>query len=166
MKRLCLSGRAVFSLLLVLSIFGCSTSYTNSSAFKKIYPAAGDDSARFADEDSVNAVLQFSSWDYTFLVRPQYAEDGYLQQVNGKNLEGVLDRLNVRRGTAAVVVGWTYNGAALAGVVADWKKILGDCGFQRVVILRAQLGNKLNGSVVVDDSILHIGSVQSPARGG
>lgn len=152
-------------LLLVLFTFGCSTTYTDSAAFRKMYPAVSE-SPRFVDEDSVNAVLQFSSWDYTFLVRPQYSEAGYLQQVSGKNLEGVLDRMHVRRGTAAVVVGWTYNGDTLAGVVSDWKKILGECGFQRVVVLRAQLGNKLNGSVVVDDSILHVGSVQSPARGG
>lgn len=165
MKRLYLVGKAVFGLFLVLSVFGCSTPYTDSAAFKKIYPAA-EESAHFTDEDSVNAVLQFSSWDYTFLVRPQYSEDGYLQQVNGKNLAGVLNQLHVRRGTAAVVVGWTYNGNALTEVVSDWKKILANCGFQRVVILRAQLGNKLNGSVVVDDSILHVGSVQSPTRGG
>lgn len=167
MKRLYLAGKMAFGLLLVLSVFGCATPYTNSAAFKKLYPAANNDSPRFADEDSVNAVLQFSSWNYTFLVRPQYSEDGYLQQVDGKNLEGVLDRMHVRRGTAAVVVGWTYNGNELTGVVSDWKKILGECGFQRVVVLRAQLGNKLNGSVVVDDSILHVGSVQSlAARGG
>lgn len=165
MKRLYSVGKVVLGLLLVVSVFGCTTNYTDSAAFKKIYPTA-ENSPRFTDEDSVNAVLQFSSWDYTFLVRPQYARDGYLQQVNGRNLAGVLNRLHVRRGTAAVVVGWTYNGDTLTGVVSDWKKILSDCGFQRVVVLRAQLGNKLNGSVVVDDSILHVGSVQSPTRGG
>ncbi|HEY2082179.1 MAG TPA: hypothetical protein VGI88_05295 [Verrucomicrobiae bacterium] len=125
-----------------------------------------DAAARFTDEGSVNAVLQFSSWDYTFLVRPQYTEDGYLQQVQRKNLDGIFDRLHVRRGTAVVVVGWTYNGPVLTQLVTDWKKILGDCGFQRVVMLRAQMGNKLNGSVIVDDSILHVGSVESASRGG
>jgi hypothetical protein len=74
--------------------------------------------------------------------------------------------LNVKRGTAVVIVGWTYNGDVLTQVVSNWKTILGGCGFQRVVILRAQLGNKLNGSVIVDDSILHVGSVESPTRGG
>jgi hypothetical protein len=126
-----------------------------------------DDAApHFAEEGSVNAVLQFSSWDYTFLVRPQYTQDGYLQQVHRGDINGVFNRLNVRRGTAVVVVGWTYNGDALNQLVADWKDILGGCGFQRVVVLRAQLGKKLNGSVVVDDSTLHVGSIESLSRGG
>jgi hypothetical protein len=126
-----------------------------------------DDAApHFMEENSVNAVLQFSSWDYTFLVRPQYLEDGYLQQVQRENLNGIFNQLHVRRGTAVVVVGWTYNGDALTQLVTDWKKILGGCGFERVVVLRAQLGNKLNGSVVVDDSILHVGSVETASRGG
>lgn len=114
----------------------------------------------------MNAVLQFSSWEYTFLVRPQALEEGFLQQIHRENLDGILSRLKVKRGTVVVVVGWTYNGEQLTKLVSDWKSILGGCGFQRVVVLRAQLGKKLNGSVIVDDSILHIGSVESSTRGG
>jgi hypothetical protein len=160
MKKLYLAGQAVLFLALVLSGSSCSTTGM------QITLDTDDAAARFTDEGSVNAVLQFSSWDYTFLVRPQYTEDGYLQQVQRKNLDGIFDRLHVRRGTAVVVVGWTYNGPVLTQLVTDWKKILGDCGFQRVVMLRAQMGNKLNGSVIVDDSILHVGSVESASRGG
>ena len=125
----------------------------------------GDGGPRFAEESSVNAVLQFSSWEYTFLTRPQYTESGYLQQIHRETLNDVLSRLNVRRGTAVVVIGWTYNGDDLKKLVTDWKGILDGCGFQRVVVLRAQMGNKLNGSVIVDDSTLHIGSVASSSRG-
>jgi hypothetical protein len=160
MKKLYLAGKAVLGLALVLSGSSCSTTGM------KVGMYTDDGAAHFADEDSVNAVLQFSSWDYTFLVRPQYTEDGYLQQVQRENLSGVLDRLHVRRGTVVVVIGWTYTGDPLTQLVADWKKVLGGCGFQRVVVLRAQLGNKLNGSVIVDDSILHVGSVESASRGG
>jgi hypothetical protein len=132
----------------------------------KIMMETDDSAPHFTDESSVNAVLRFSSWDYTFLTHPQYIEDGYLQQIHRENLEGILDRLHVQRGTAVVVVGWTYNGEELNHLVTDWKGILGGCGFRRVVILRAQMGRKLNGSVVVDDSILHVGSVEGPSRGG
>ena len=160
MKKLLLLGKAVLAVALVLSGSSCSTTGM------KITTYTDDAAPHFTDEDSVNAVLQFSSWDYTFLTRPQYLEDGYLQQVHRENLNGVFERLHVRRGTAVVVVGWTYNGEQLTQLVADWKNILGGCGFQRVVVLRAQLGNKLNGSVIVDDSILHVGSVESASRGG
>ena len=131
----------------------------------KVQTFKDDAAPHFTEETSVNAVLQFSSWDYTFLIRPQYTEGGFLEQIHRDNLDGVLNRLKVKRGTAVVVVGWTYNGEALTQLVSDWKTILGGCGFERVVILRAQLGNKLNGSVIVDDSTLHLGSVQSAARG-
>ncbi len=162
MKKLYWIGKAVLTLAFVLSVSSCATNGSKYTVLGNMDESA----ARFTDEDSVNAVLQFSSWDYTFLVRPQYTQDGYLQQVHRENLNGVFNRMNVRRGTAVVVVGWTYNGDLLNQLVADWKNILGGCGFQRVVVLRAQMGNKLNGSVVVDDSTLHVGSVQGLARGG
>ena len=159
MKKLYLVGKAVFGLSFVMFLSSCAT---NTSRYTQM----DDGKPHFQDEASVNAVLQFSSWDYTFLVRPQYAEGGYLQQVRRENIGKVFDQMKVRRGTAVVVVGWTYNGELLNKIVSDWKTILGGCGFQRVVILRAQLGYKLNGSIIVDDSTLHLGSVQSPARGG
>ena len=160
MKKLYLVGKAVLGLAFVLTLVSCSTTGMRVTQMK-------DDAApHFTEESSVNAVLQFSSWEYTFLVRPQALEDGFLQQIHRDNLDGILGRLHVKRGTAVVVVGWTYNGEQLNKLVSDWKSILGGCGFQRVVVLRAQLGNKLNGSVIVDDSILHVGSVESPTRGG
>jgi hypothetical protein len=139
-----------------------SSCATSTNTFSQI----DDGNPHFHDDGSVNAVLQFSSWDYTFLVRPQYAEGGYLQQVRRENIDKVFDRMKIRRGTAVVVVGWTYNGEVLDKVVSDWKTILGGCGFQRVVVLRAQLGDNLNGSIIVDDSITHLGSVQTATRGG
>ena len=157
MKKLYLVVRWVLGAVLILSVAGCST--TSS-------PESFDSSQRFHDESSVNAVLHFASWDWTFLVKPEYSENGFLGRVRPDNLNHVFDQLNVRRGTAAVVVGWTYNGEALDKLVADWKSILGRCGFQRVVILRAQDENRLNGSVIIDDSILHVGSVQSATQGG
>jgi hypothetical protein len=158
MKKLYSAGKAVLILAFVLSLNSCSTS-TNPAQ-------STDNRPRFQDEALVNAVLHFSSWDYTFLVRPQYTEHGYLQQVRRENIHGIFDKMKVQRGTAVVVVGWTYNGQMLDKLVADWKEILGGCGFQRVVVLRAQLSERLNGSVIVDDSILHVGSVQGASRGG
>jgi hypothetical protein len=159
MKKLYLVGKAVFGLSFVMFLSSCAT---NTSTYSQM----DDGQPHFQDDGSVNAVLQFASWDYTFLVRPQYAEGGYLQQVRRENIDRVFDQMKVRRGTAVVVVGWTYNGEVLNKVVSDWKTILGGCGFQRVVVLRAQLGDKLNGSIIIDDSTLHLGSVQSAARGG
>jgi hypothetical protein len=154
MKKLYLIGKGVLGLSFVLFLSSCATS-----------SKMADNSPRFNDDKSVNAVLQFSSWDYTFLTRPRYAEGGYLNVVRRENIPQALDETKVQRGTAVVTVGWTYNGEVLDKVVSDWKTILGSCGFQRVVILRAQWGDKLNGSIIIDDSNTHLGSVQTAARG-
>ena len=148
-------GKAVLLSVVCLSFAGCSTP-----------PQAAQRGLTFHDQSAVNAVLRFSSWDYTFLVQPQYSENGFLQQVRRDNLDQVFTRMNVPRGTAVVVVGFTYNGDVLNQLVADWKSILTGCGFQRVVILRSQPGTRLNGSEIIDDSTLHISSVQSASRGG
>lgn len=158
MKKLLVILKTVLALAVVLSATGC-VSYSPQ------YLDYSGSGGRFHDESQVNAVLQFSSWDWTFLVRPEYSKDGFLERVRPDSIGQVFDRLNVQRGTAVVVVGWTYNGDVLGKVVTDWKSILGRCGFQRVVVLRAQDGNGLNGSVIIDDSILHVSSVQSASQG-
>ena len=155
MKKLYFAGKAVLGLSFVLFISSCATP-----------SQVVDTSPKFHEEKSVNAVLQFSSWDYTFLTRPRYADGGYLKLVNRGNVVQVLNEMKVQRGTAVVTVGWTYRGETLDKVVSDWKTILGGCGFQRVVILRAQWGDVLNGSIIIDDSNTHAGSVQTAARGG
>jgi hypothetical protein len=161
MKKLQLFGTVLLLSVVCWSLAGCSTPpqtiHIGSSS------TAGP---RFHDQAAVNAVLQFASWDYTFLVQPRYSENGFLQQVRRDNISQVFTRMNVPRGTAVVVVGWTYNGDVLNQLVADWKSILTGCGFQRVVILRAKPGDRLNGSVIIDDSTLHISSAQSASRGG
>ncbi len=159
MKKLYLVGKAVLSLAFVMFVSSCATSSTGTSQ-------ADDGLPHFHDDGSVNAVLQFSSWDYTFLVRPRFADGGYLRVVRRDDIRNAFQQVNVQRGTAVVVVGWTYKGEVLDKVVADWKSILSDCGFQRVVVLRAQWGDTLNGSIILNDSTLHVGSVQTATRGG
>jgi hypothetical protein len=158
MKKLFLVLKTSLAFALVLCAAGCVT-------YSPEYLGSSVGSPRFHDETQVNAVLQFSSWDWTFLVRPEYSRNGFLERVQPDTISQVLDRMNVQRGTAVVVVGWTYNGEVLDKVVTDWKSILGRCGFQRVVVLRAREGNGLNGSVIIDDSILHVSSAQSASQG-
>lgn len=133
---------ALLSLVSLLFV-GCAT--TQQSA---------DKSPRFREARHANVVLRFSSWDYTFMTKPFYAEDGFMQQVKRDNLGQVLNHFQVERGMAVVVVGWQYNAGQLDQLVADWKQILGGCGFQRVVILRASKTSELNGSVIVEDANL------------
>jgi hypothetical protein len=122
---------------------------------------ASDGSSRFSEGRRANVVLRFSSWDYTFMSKPFYAEDGFMQQIRRETLPEVLNKFRVERQMAVVVVGWQYNADQLDQLVSDWKTILGGCGFERVVILRAKKTSELNGSVIVEDARLPIRTAQA-----
>src|SRR5437763_1246260 len=111
MKKLFVVGKAVLLLSFVVCVSSCSTPTSKPKWVTSYGPyseesVTNNSSSHFQDEASVNAVLQFSSWEYTFLIRPQYAEGGYLQQVRRDTIGKVFDQMHVRRGTVAVVVGW------------------------------------------------------------
>lgn len=110
----------------------------------------------FHEASRASVVLQFSSWDYTFLVRPRYDENGFLQQVRRDNINQVFNQFKVRRDMAVVVIGWTYGQHETAELVAEWKSILARCGFRRAVFLRSNIDDRLNGSEVIDDSSLSL----------
>lgn len=121
-------------------------------------------SPRFHDAAEASVVLQFNSWDYIFLAQPDYRDHGFQRVLRRDEVGAVLDRLQVPRNLAVVVVGWTYQGGDLGRVIADWKAILGRCGFRRVVILRPGTYGRLNGSAIVDDSTLSTASVRGSPR--
>jgi hypothetical protein len=118
---------------------------------------------RFHQASRASVVLQFSSWDYTFLVQPRYDDHGFLQPVRRDNIGGIFEQLKVRHDLAVVVVGWTYDERELTPLMAEWKSILAGCGFRRVVFLRSNAYNLLNGSIVIDDSNLSVAAAQAPS---
>lgn len=125
-------------------------------------PASGHASRHFHEAKAANVVLQFSSWDYTFLLQPRYDDNGFLLQVPREKVGQVFKQMNVqKRDLAVVVIGWNYAPAQLEKLVADWKTILGGCGFQRVVMLKSSGSKQIDGSLVIDDSNLSGGSAPS-----
>lgn len=144
---------AVFLPLISLLVSGCAPTRSASEP------------ERFHEEASVNAVLQFSSWDYTFLLKPRYDDGGFLLQVPRDGLGRVLDKMNLRqRELAVVVVGWNQSPEQLKDLIAEWKAILRGCGFQRVVMVKSNGTKKLNGSIIVDDSALSSGFAPRVSR--
>lgn len=142
---------AVFSLFLA----GCAT--TQQNAFNV---------HRFNEARSTSVVLRFSSWNYTFMVQPFYSDNsGFLRQLKRDDIRPAVQRLNVPREMAIVTVGWNYQDEVLDKIVSDWKSILGGCGFQRIVFLRATADHSLNGAVVIEDTQQQFATVaaRSPA---
>ena len=140
---------ALLSLVGVL-LSGCASTAPSAHA-----------SRHFNEAKAANVVLQFSSWEYTFLLQPRYDDNGFLLQVPREKVGEVLKQMNVQqRDLAVVVVGWNYAPDQLHKLVADWKTILSGCGFHRVVVLKSA-GKELNGALVIDDEILSGGNPPS-----
>jgi hypothetical protein len=148
--------KAVLFMTIGLFIAGCSTPEATASRPR-----------RFHEASRADVVLQFSSWNYTFLIQPRYDENGFLRPVRPESIGRLLDRFNVRRDLAVVVIGWTYGPQEINRLVAEWKSVLGGCGFRRAVFLRSHIYNKLNGSLIIDDSTLFPAPAQanSPCAG-
>lgn len=140
MKKLSVVGDVVLFALVCFHLAGCAT--------------PGQARRYFHDQNSASLVLQFSSWDYIFVRHPAYEEDGgFLCPVKRDQISDVVQKLNVPRNMAVVTVGWQYDPETLAGLVSSWKSVLRKCGFRRIVIVHATFSGKLNGSVIIDDSI-------------
>ena len=138
--------------LLTLFISGCASAPAGHQAARRI----------FHEAKAANVVLQFSSWEYTFLLRPRYDDHGFLLQVPREKIGQVFSQVHVQnRNLAVVVVGWNYGPEQVRQLVAEWKTILGGCGFQRVVVLKSNPTKELNGSLVIDDSIISGGNPPS-----
>jgi len=125
---------------------------------------AANDGPRFTEATSANVVLQFNSWDYIFIMHPEYRENGFLRQVKREELGVALSRLGVKKNLAVVVLGWNYEPATLAQIVDQWKGVLSSYGFQRIVCLRPGNGTELNGSVIIDDSLKPVGEQTRTAK--
>lgn len=137
--------------VLGLLISGCASTHPATQARRQ-----------FREARSANVVLQFSSWEYTFLLQPRYDENGFLLQVPRDKVGQVFQRLNVqKRDLAVVVIGWSYTPEQMKQLVADWKTILGGCGFQRLVVIKSNGSKQINGSWIIDDSNLSGGGTPS-----
>ena len=143
MKSLRVSGMAVLLPLFICLTPGCST-------LPKVADAPGP---RFHEANHANVVLRFASWNYIFLVHPEYREDGFYHQLKRDTVADTLKRFNGPHDMAVVTVGWGYKPEQLKEVVADWETILGGCGFRRVVVVRASFDYSIDGAVIVDDSL-------------
>ena len=86
----------------------------------------------FRDAASTDVVLRFSRWDYISISQPDYREDGFIRHLKREELGRTFDGLGLRRDTAVVVLGWTYQDEMLNSVVADWKTVLQQCCFRLV----------------------------------
>lgn len=117
------------------------------------YYTGAETGARFHEASSANVVLRFTSWDYTFLVQPEFRENGYYRQLHHDEIAQTIKELNVPHDLAVVTVGWGWNPEQLKAITAEWESMLSGCGFRRVVVVRATINSEIDGALIVDDSL-------------
>lgn len=115
---------------------------------------------RFHEGDRANLVVQFYSWNQFHILRPEYREDGFLVPVNRSNFARHLQRLSTGRNLGVVVLGINYSPEELARLIREWETLLFDQGFARVVCLRGNGAQIIDGLVILSDTSL---TRQSPS---
>jgi hypothetical protein len=141
--------RASFLLSLIvlscLTLTGCQT-------------AAPRKQARFSGSEKASIVIQYSSWDYIFMTKPLYREGEFLRQIHRPELAGVFDQMNVNRETAVVSLGWQYDKQTLQELLVNWKQLLRECRFQRVVFVRGNNNKTVERAIIIEDANLIAGN--------
>lgn len=117
-------------------------------------PDATNTGARFHDGASANMVVRFYSWDSIHMTRPDTRENGFLPLLNREGVARELGRPEVGRDLAVVVLGYLYSTDQETQLFQDWKALLGERGFRRVVLVRAGHQYEIEGLIIVRDSAI------------
>ncbi len=105
---------------------------------------------RFRDGKQATVVLDFNSWDYIFMTRPDYREDGFAQIIGKNDLSNVFEQCHVLRDFVVVTIGWQYKPQELAVMIKEWKTILKADGFQRVAFVHGD-AQYLKRGILIED---------------
>jgi hypothetical protein len=136
----------IFRWLLLASVTGLLASCSSMS------PNAKTSRARFHEGDSANLVLHFYSWDTIHMTRPDSRENGFLPLLDREGIARKIERRDLQRDLAVVVMGFMFTKDQESALFQDWRTLLGEHGFRRVVMLRASLKKEIDGLPVLYDS--------------
>jgi len=110
--------------------------------------------ARFHDGAAANVVVRFYSWDLIHMTRPDTRENGFLPLLDRKSVARELCRPDVERDLAVVVLGNLYSLDQETQLFEDWKALLGERGFRRLVLVHAGYRYEIDGLIIVRDSVI------------
>lgn len=110
-----------------------------------------DTNPRFHEGAYASVVLEFYRWDNFFIKRPEFRDSGFLRPLRREELGNAFTALNIPRDMAVVVVGWNYDRQQTVQIIESWKTILRGHGFHRIVCLRANEQDNIDGLRIIDD---------------
>jgi hypothetical protein len=144
-------GVSTFLVLIVLLVSGCATQSVQQSS-----------RAKYRESAFTDVVIHFHAWDSILVLRPDVREAGYLRQYDRNEVIKLLQSDRVKGDLVAVVVTEAYLlGDHFTALASEWQALLQECGFQRVVFLRAGMGSEINGLAILHDSGVRSGITSS-----
>ncbi|MBE0540636.1 MAG: hypothetical protein IH623_04535 [Verrucomicrobia bacterium] len=134
----------------LLCVAGLMVSCSTPSSYRADAPPL------FREEKAADVILHFYQWDAIYLIKPDSRQEGFLPLLKREDIAGEMKRRAFVRDLAVVLVGYTHNTNPQGPVVREWKSLLAEQGFRRVVFLRAGVGkgNGIDGLPILHDSVI------------
>jgi hypothetical protein len=110
------------------------------------------DAPRFHEGAAASLVLLYNSDQSIFVTKPDTRENGFLPLMSREDVVRNLDRPELGRDLAVVVVGYLRTPEQDEEIMHDWQAVLGGHGFRRVVFLRSGFNDDIDGLPVIRDS--------------
>ena len=103
---------------------------------------------RFNEQDQASLIVRYYSDDTSYVLKPQQTEGPFLTVLKK---DAVLDLAKQQPGRQLAVVILIHYGAddQAEAVKQNWKNLLAEAGYQRVVFLRAVNSMQVNGLAVL-----------------
>lgn len=125
--------RVVASLLFVLLLAtACSTPRTT----------------RFSEQEGADLIVRYYTDDTSYLLKPLMRERGFLSVLDRDAVLKVAKQQPGRQLAVVILIHYNVESEAEA-VKRNWKNLLTQVGYQRVVFLRASTGMRVNGLPVL-----------------
>ena len=114
--------------------------------------ASTDTRARFGEGAQADVIVDFNSWNYTYLTKPEVTDQGYRRKLSTNEIALILSERHTPRKLAVVKLGWFLNFEALQDAMDCWTAVLHEMNFERIVFVRPGGDREFSGAVIVRDT--------------
>jgi hypothetical protein len=121
--------------------------------------------ARFHEGAAANLVLIYYGPASVYMTKPDTRENGFLPLKTRDDVLQDINRPDIGRDLAVVVVGYMSDPEGLERLMQGWEAELAGRGYQRVVFLRSGLNDHIDGLLVLRDSVIANSHVQQAQAG-
>jgi hypothetical protein len=104
--------------------------------------------ARFQEQEQANLVVRYYTDDTSYVLKPQKTDGPFLSILDKRAVLDVAKQQSGRQLAVVILIHYADDGQA-AAVKHEWRGLLTNVGYQRVVFLRGMNGMRVNGLPVL-----------------